>query len=192
MKNVFQSPRFAFGLVWALTAALFFWGWSQPFFAARQRARPAPPQKSLSFTPAVVPISPQDLFAKIRAPGAKLSVVNVWATWCEPCRREMPVFVELRATGDARVILVSGDDPAEEIAVKKFLAEQKVDFETYRIGGNVGAFMKELNPGWSGALPATFLYKADGRLHSFFLGEVSSEKLRQKIAGALGGAPETP
>lgn len=192
MKNVFQSPRFVFAFVWFVTAALFLWGWSRPFSAARQRALEITRSNQQAPGPPVVPLEARGLFAKIREPGAILTVVNVWATWCEPCRREMPGLVGLRKIEGVRVLLVSGDDPAEEIAIKKFLAEQKVDFESYRVGGHVGAFMKELNPSWSGALPATFLYRTDGRLHSFFLGEIPADTLRAKVVGALNDARETP
>lgn len=187
MKKVFQSPRFVFGLVWVLTAALFIWGWSGPFSAVRQRVQTLTERKQVA-GPVVTPVSATKLFAKVREPGARVSVVNIWATWCEPCRREIPAFVRLHGTEGVRVLLVSGDDPAEELAVKKFLREQSVSFETFRIAGSIPLFMKELMPSWSGALPATFLFNSEGRLHSFFLGELSEEKLRQKVEGAL----ETP
>ena len=51
--------------------------------------------------------------AAVKAPGASAVLVNVWATWCEPCREEMPDLVrfyrEHRAQG-LRLVLVSADD----------------------------------------------------------------------------------
>lgn len=182
MKNLFHSPRFVFGLVWILTATLFIWGWSRPYFAARERAHELEMQPS---SPSLSPLNAQDLLAKVRAPGADVSVVNIWATWCEPCRREMPLFIQLAKRPDVRVLLVSADDPADEPAARAFLAEQGVSFETYRMGESAPAFMRAIQPSWSGALPATFFYRADGHLHSLFLGEISQAALDAKVEGLL-------
>ena len=60
----------------------------------------------------------------------KIVILNIWATWCAPCRREMPdlnkVFVEKQKDG-IEVIAISDEDPA---TVKKFLSEHPYQFNT--------------------------------------------------------------
>ncbi|MCM2282665.1 MAG: TlpA family protein disulfide reductase [Bdellovibrionaceae bacterium] len=173
MQITFLSPRFVVGGALLLAVAAVGWIFTK-----------SPPRATR-----VKPITAQALLAKVREPGASLSVINVWATWCEPCRREMPGFVRLQDRKDIRVLMVSADDPATDPAddaiVDSFLAEQNVNFETYRVQESATEFMRQLQPSWSGSLPATFFYKQDGRLHSFYLGELSEETLRQKVEGGL-------
>jgi thiol-disulfide isomerase/thioredoxin len=61
---------------------------------------------------------------------SKVIILNIWATWCPPCRKEMPdldqVSKELGSKGVA-VVAVSDEDPA---VVKKFLANKNFSFET--------------------------------------------------------------
>jgi thiol-disulfide isomerase/thioredoxin len=60
----------------------------------------------------LVAASAADVLAAVRAPGARAVLVNIWATWCVPCREEMPDLLRLRRTyadRGLRLILVSGD-----------------------------------------------------------------------------------
>jgi thiol-disulfide isomerase/thioredoxin len=132
----------------------------------------------------------------VRAPGAKAVVLNVWATWCDPCREEFPDLVRLGheyAWRGVRMVLVSSDFDSEKPAVTKFLAAQGVDFATYIKSGSDMTFINGLNPRWTGALPATFVYDGQGRLRDFWEGKASyakmEEHLRRVLAG--GGADST-
>src|SRR4029077_6980450 len=60
----------------------------------------------------VVPATAAEVLHAVRAPGARAVMVNVWATWCLPCREEMPDILRMRrayAGRGLRLILVSGD-----------------------------------------------------------------------------------
>lgn len=61
--------------------------------------------------PLLQPVTPAELAAVLRAPGARLSVVNVWATWCEPCKVEMPEMQALHARHAADGFTVIGISP---------------------------------------------------------------------------------
>ena len=77
----------------------------------------------------VTPVTAADIQKMIRDSGAKAVLVNMWATWCGPCREEFPGLVSVahKYQGQGlRVLLVSADTDTDLPAVKKFLAEHGV------------------------------------------------------------------
>src|SRR3954468_1150672 len=64
------------------------------------------------------------ILAAVKAPGAQAVLVNVWATWCEPCREEMPELVifyrDNRGQG-LRLVLISADDDDQRAEVARVL-----------------------------------------------------------------------
>lgn len=116
----------------------------------------------------------------------RLVLLNFWASWCEPCREEMPQFSkwqrELGAKG-LQVLGVSMDDDAG--AVKKFLAAYPVDYPIVmgdadfagRFGGVLG-------------LPLSYLIDARGRVVARHQGEVDLAKLEAEIRELLARAKD--
>lgn len=152
-----------------------------------QKREPAPSRAQVR-TPAAQPADAPAVLAAVQAPGAKATVLNVWATWCEPCREEFPDLVRLGheySNRGVRLVLVSGDFDTEKAAVDKFLADQGVDFATYIKSGDDMKFINSLNPKWSGALPATFVYDGQGRLRDFWEGKASYEKMKERLLRVL-------
>jgi thiol-disulfide isomerase/thioredoxin len=120
-------------------------------------------------------------------------LVNVWATWCDPCRHEFPALLRVRrelATRRFKLILVSADFADQLPQVRRFLAQQGVSFPTYLKAQSDMEFINALNPRWSGALPATFLYDPAGKLRDFWEGEASYEVIARKVRALLAGAPQ--
>jgi thiol-disulfide isomerase/thioredoxin len=119
---------------------------------------------------ATLPLSRSDLDGKVvdlKAMQGRVLVVNFWATWCEPCRDEMPSLQRLRAKLAGKpfeVITVNFGESAEKIA--QFLDKEKVtlpvlldrDKETAQVWG-------------VGGLPMTFLVDAGGRVRYSVFGE---------------------
>ncbi|MCX7885661.1 MAG: TlpA family protein disulfide reductase [Verrucomicrobiae bacterium] len=138
--------------------------------------------------PPIQPVTASQLLELVRAPGAKVVLVNVYAIWCGPCREEFPDLVRLeenyRGKG-LRVLFVSADDESDLSAVRKFLREQGVGYTTYLKAQADMEFISGLDQRWEGALPATFIYDGRGGLRDFWVGTADYRTFEQKIKPIL-------
>lgn len=125
------------------------------------------------------------ILKEMAARGAKISVVNIWATWCEPCRAEMPELARFAQTGNAPLFLVSADNESDVESVRAFLGESKANFQTSLIAGAQDEFITEwqkltesLKTPWSMTLPATFLVTDTGEIRAMLSGETTESELK--------------
>ena len=156
-------------------------------------AAPAPPP--VPDGPTLVPANAAAVLRAVRAPGAKAVVVNLWASWCPPCREEFPdilkVARELKGRG-VRLVLVSGDfDAGREDAVK-FLKEHGVDSPTFIKTGGDQEFIEGFAPEWSGMLPTTLVYDGAGRLKHMREGVVTYKELRTLVLEVVDKPGSSP
>lgn len=102
-------------------------------------------------------------------------LINVWATWCLPCKEEMPDLNKVTASYSETVdvIGISIDFPDEIIGkVVPFVKVNDLNFRIY-----VNNFEKDedlinyFESSWSGALPATFIYDKSGSFLEFIEGK---------------------
>ncbi len=143
----------------------------------------------------VIPISGAELRRLAHEPGPRAVLVNVWATWCIPCRKEFPHLVRLHrqyAARGLRVILVSGDFDSERAEVLKFLREQGVDFPSYIKTGKDMEFIEAFEPRWSGALPATFIYDSTRALRHSWEHEASYDTFESRVLEVMGDSAGKP
>ena len=116
-----------------------------------------------------------------RAPGIP-TVVNLWASWCGPCREELPLMQELADTAGDRLSVVGVVSRDGEPQAESFAADAGTTFPSAFDGE--GDLMAEL--GLNG-LPYTMFLAADGTLVHSELGPVeSTEELQQLVAEYLG------
>jgi thiol-disulfide isomerase/thioredoxin len=116
----------------------------------------------------ILPVDETTVREIIHGLKGKVVVINVWATWCEPCVEEFPDLLRLRRAYSDRgldLVFVSVDDPRKrEKEVRRFLSRMGVEFPSYiKQTRNDEAFINTFNPQWSGALPATFIYDRTGK-----------------------------
>jgi thiol-disulfide isomerase/thioredoxin len=131
------------------------------------------------------------ILAAIKAPGARAVLVNVWATWCEPCRAELPElmrFYRAHKASGLRLVMVSADGESDRPVVEKVLREAGFDGPAFIKRGDDDAFINALEPRWSGALPVTVLFDGAGARQQFWPGPVGETAL-QKPVSALLSAP---
>jgi thiol-disulfide isomerase/thioredoxin len=138
--------------------------------------------------PSFEPATADQVLAAVREPGAKAVLVNVWATWCAPCRAEFPdlmrVARELRPEG-LRVVLVSADFDESLPKARAFLAQHDVDFPSYHKTGDDMMFINTLDSLWTGALPATLLYDGAGHRVRFWEGMQNYETFSRAVREVL-------
>jgi thiol-disulfide isomerase/thioredoxin len=138
-----------------------------------------------------MPVDGPGVVAAVREGAARATLVNVWASWCQPCRDEFPDLVRLShelAGRGFRVLFVSADFADDVPNAKAFLAAQGVGGATYLKSGDDMQFIDTLDPSWSGALPGSILYDSEGRRVRSWEGKASYDSLRARILPVLDSA----
>ena len=140
--------------------------------------------------PSVEPISVAQLKSMIARDSGNVVLVNAWATWCKPCKEEMPGLLKLKrnhADEPFKLILVSADDIDEiDTVVRPMLKSLGVEFPTYIVHDSTDdAFITRMNPDWNGALPTSFIYGKEGKLKAMMTGERSYKQFEKTIYDLL-------
>jgi thiol-disulfide isomerase/thioredoxin len=117
---------------------------------------------------------------------ARPLLINFWATWCVPCRKEMPDLVKIDRDYRGRgleFVVVSADDVAElKTDVPKFLSRMRAGMPAFLLNAtDTEAAMAQIDPTWGGELPATFLFDRHGKLVFKHTGIINAAELRAEI-----------
>jgi glutathione peroxidase-family protein len=161
-----------------------------------------PPARTIPPLPAVITL-PQDLrdkqmktlegeSLKLADYANKVLIVNIWATWCGPCRLEMPELVKMNNEYKSRGLVVLGlattynehNDPAH---VKDYIREQKIPYKIIWDDGTLAQPLVELVQGRA-VIPQSFVISRDGRIVKHFQGfdpERTPAQMRQAVEDAL-------
>jgi len=158
--------------------------------AAAPAPAPAAPPELADLPPAVSVVPLKDVKGgsfKLADFFGKVAVINLWATWCGPCRREIPELVKLNKEFHSRgveMIGLSTENPeASAEKVRKFIQDFQID---YRIGWAPAEVGVPLMQGHE-AIPQIFVISRDGRILKRFLGYSAaySTQLKQVLEDAL-------
>jgi thiol-disulfide isomerase/thioredoxin len=169
--------------------------YSTPAQTASAKAAPKSSKPAVADLPLVDLAGYNQVLGKYRG---KPLVVTFWATWCEPCRDEFPLLVQLHkqyAPQGLAIFGVSLDDDADMNLVRRFLIRNQPGFSNYRQkpGIDVDAFYRGVNPAWTGTMPETIFYGRDGRIIGHFVGAQPRAAFEEGIRQALAspGAQES-
>jgi peroxiredoxin len=108
-------------------------------------------------------------------------IVNFWATWCAPCREEMPEFVRLQKEFGAQGLQFVGIAVDDADKVRQFATEIGLNYPAL-IGGYGAMELSRTLGNRVMALPFTVIVSRDGRIAHTQLGPVKSDQLRLIIA----------
>jgi len=112
-------------------------------------------------------------------------VVNFWATWCLPCRREIPELVALQERYRGRVVVVGMvDDSASDDSVRRFASTLRVNYPLIRASMELNRRFPSVE-----ALPTTVLVDPRGQVAVAYAGELRMAELERDILRLIATAP---
>ena len=109
-------------------------------------------------------------------------VVNMWATWCPPCRREMPVLRDAQQT-NADIVFVFANQGESAETIKRYLDAENLNLHNVLIDRGEAA----ARAFGSIALPSTFFYDENGKHVDSRIGELSAATLAQRVGKLKAG-----
>lgn len=109
------------------------------------------------------------------------TVVNIWATWCVPCRTEMPAFEQVHQRYGDRVRIIGVTDPDDRANIDEMVAQTGVTYPLYVAAeGSVQSRLEVTG------LPATFFLDADGNVVERHQGALTADALSATIERRYG------
>lgn len=127
---------------------------------------------------------------RLSALKGRIVVLNFWATYCVPCRREMPDLAAIQneyAALGVQVVGASADEAGDRAKVLQFVKETKINFPIW-----TGAHTADMiRFGLGAALPGTVIIGRDGRIAKVISGVVNQTDLKKQIDAMLAAAETT-
>jgi thiol-disulfide isomerase/thioredoxin len=132
---------------------------------------------------ATLPCLGHDGEVRMRALGKTPTVVNLWGSWCHPCRTEMPEFQKVHVALEGKVRFLGVDTKDFERAARVAIQNAAISYAS--VFDKDEKVRRALN---ARSLPATVLVGADGRIKDVHVGALTAAELRALIAEHLGVA----
>lgn len=136
------------------------------------------------------PISATEFNGILEEARGDVVLVNLWATWCAPCLREIPELMKLRdkyADESFQLIAVAMDDPADlETHVLPFREKHFSGWHTYqRADFEMDPFVSVIDPAWNEVLPTSYLLDRNGKVAQVLFGGKSYEEFEAALLEIL-------
>ena len=117
-------------------------------------------------------------------------VINFWATWCQPCVRELPYFNTLSETvrdQKVKVILVSLDFVSQlNSRLIPFVQKNKITAGVFLLDEpDYNSWIPKIDKSWSGAIPATLIVNNKNGVRKFYEQEFSEEELNKTVKSLI-------
>ena len=117
---------------------------------------------------------------KLKQYAGKIVVLNFWATWCEPCREEMPELSNLHESYQDKNVVVLGVAVDDVAAINEFSKETKVSYPLFAADLQGMELATGLGNNKS-ALPYTVIIKADGSVAKTYFGRITKPLLEEAL-----------
>lgn len=169
--QAWRRPALRRALATGAAAGLLAWGGGSWLLRTLQSSeRPVMP----SFELATLEGVPVKLAALTKG---RPAVVNLWATWCPPCRREMPVLARAQRREPGVVFVFANQREAPEL-IRRYLEAEGLELRNVLLDAK-GRLPRETG---SPGLPTTLFYDADGHLLEAHMGALSDASLAAKLS----------
>jgi thiol-disulfide isomerase/thioredoxin len=110
----------------------------------------------------------------------RILVINYWATWCAPCREEIPLFVRLQQEYAAKNVQFIGIAIDQADKVRDFAKEFKVDYPLL-IAGLDAVELSRKAGNKAGVLPYTLVLDRSGKIAASLIGGISEARMRAQL-----------
>jgi peroxiredoxin len=114
----------------------------------------------------------------------KIIVLNFWATWCPPCREEMPELSQLHSENQSKNVVVLGVAIDEIVLVKEFTHDTPVSYPLFAAEDEGMALNYDLGND-KGVLPYTVIIDANGKVVKTYFGRISKALLETTLRPLL-------
>ena len=136
----------------------------------------------------LVPMDRDTLRGELSASEGRVVLVNLWATWCTPCLREIPDLLALEAelpASDFRLLAISMDDAYSEGWVSEFKAKHfptLVSFINAEL--DMDALVSVMDPVWNETLPTSYIFNREGEVVKKVQGKKPIAFFREQLVAA--------
>ena len=136
----------------------------------------------------LVPMDRDALRGELSASEGRVLLVNLWATWCTPCLREIPDLLALGSelpASDFRLLAISMDDAYSEGWVTEFKAKHfptLVSFINAEL--DMDTLVSVIDPAWNETLPTSYIFNRDGEVVKKVQGKKPIEFFREQLVAA--------
>jgi thiol-disulfide isomerase/thioredoxin len=154
------------------------------YFGLEIPARPAPDPAAGSVLAALTLPDPAGKEQRLDQWRGKVVVVNFWATWCAPCREEMPEFIKAQQEQGAKGLQFVGIAVDQPDKVEQFAKEIGLNYPTL-IGGFGAMELSKTLGNDKMALPFTVILDRAGKVVHTQLGELKPAKLQSIVTQLL-------